>query len=148
MEIFPDSSLLKINKTLKMLNNSVNLKDTKKVDHILESSLDFQFLFDAPNIIIYNRKSKTTFNSSLNSHVYWATLYNGILNSDKKKNFFILFFCLGWTKTGLMVWWRKIWTWNFQKTSNLQLLNLCCLGLYMFYKSLKIYFLKSVYIYL
>ena len=28
-----------------MFNNSVNFKDTKKVDHILESSLDFQSYF-------------------------------------------------------------------------------------------------------
>ena len=33
------------NKTVQMLNNSVNFKDTKKVDHILESSLDFQSYF-------------------------------------------------------------------------------------------------------
>ena len=33
------------NKTVQMLNNSVNFKDTKKVDHILESSLEFQSYF-------------------------------------------------------------------------------------------------------
>ena len=36
----PDSRLLKIIKTVQMFNISVNFKDTKKVDHILESSLD------------------------------------------------------------------------------------------------------------
>ena len=34
-----------------MFNISVNFKDTKKTDHILESLLDFQSLFDAINII-------------------------------------------------------------------------------------------------
>ena len=32
---------------LKMFNISVNFKDTKEVDHTLESSLDFQTYFDA-----------------------------------------------------------------------------------------------------
>ena len=40
-EIFPDSSLLKPNKTVQMFTISVNFKDTKKADLILESSLDF-----------------------------------------------------------------------------------------------------------
>ena len=40
LEICQDSSLLKINKTVQMFNISVNFKDTKKVDHILVSSLD------------------------------------------------------------------------------------------------------------
>jgi len=47
----PDSSLLKTNKTVQMFNISVDFKDTKKVDHILESSLDFQTVFDAINVI-------------------------------------------------------------------------------------------------
>ena len=48
-------------------------KDTKKVDHILESSLDIKSGFDALNVIY---KSKTIFMPSLNSHVYWDTLHN------------------------------------------------------------------------
>ena len=57
-----------------MFNISVNLKDAKKVDHIMESSLDSQSLFDALYVIYHYRKSKTIFKSSLNSHVYWDTL--------------------------------------------------------------------------
>jgi len=34
-----------------MFNISVNFKDTKKVDHILEISLDFQSFFDALYVI-------------------------------------------------------------------------------------------------
>ena len=45
-------NLLKnINKTVEMFNISVNLKDAKKVDHIMESSLDYQSLFDALYVI-------------------------------------------------------------------------------------------------
>ena len=38
---------IEINKTDQMFNIFVNFKDTKKVDHILKSSLDFQSLLDA-----------------------------------------------------------------------------------------------------
>ena len=55
-----------------MFNISVNFKDTKKVDQILESSLDFQSFLDG--LYINYRKLKTKFKSSLNSHVYWDTL--------------------------------------------------------------------------
>ena len=34
-----------------MFNNSINLKGTKKVDHILERSLDFKFFFDELYVI-------------------------------------------------------------------------------------------------
>ena len=51
LEICQDSSLLKINKTVQMFNISVNFKDTKKVDHILKISSDFQSLFDALYVI-------------------------------------------------------------------------------------------------
>ena len=34
-----------------MFDNSVNFKDTTKVDHILESSLKFQSFFDALYVI-------------------------------------------------------------------------------------------------
>ena len=43
--------LIKINKTVYMFYISINFKDTKKVGHILESSLDVQSFFDALNVI-------------------------------------------------------------------------------------------------
>ena len=50
IRICPDSSLLKINKIVQMLDISINFED-KKVDHILEISLDFQSLIDALYVI-------------------------------------------------------------------------------------------------
>ena len=53
----PDFSLLKINNTVQMFNISVNFKDKKKEDHILESSLNFQFFSSAcPLSIIGNQR--------------------------------------------------------------------------------------------
>jgi len=50
IRICPDSSLLKINKIVQMLDISINFED-KKVDHILEISLDFQSFIDALYVI-------------------------------------------------------------------------------------------------
>ena len=50
-EICPDSRLLKINKTVQIFYTSVNLKDKRKVDHILVSSLKVQSFFDAFYVI-------------------------------------------------------------------------------------------------
>ena len=46
-EFCPDSSLLKINRTVHVLR----YKDTKKVDHMLEISLDFQSFFEVLYVI-------------------------------------------------------------------------------------------------
>ena len=51
LEIGSDSSYVKINKIVKMLNISVNFKDIKKVNHISESSFDVQSIFDKLYVI-------------------------------------------------------------------------------------------------
>ena len=59
-----------------MFNISFNFKDAKKVDHILEISLEVQSIFDSPNVIYQLSKIKDDIQVlSLNSHVYWDTLY-------------------------------------------------------------------------
>ena len=58
-----------------MFNISVNYKVTKKADPILESSLDVESFLMYFMSFINHQKSKTIFKSSLNSHVYWDTLY-------------------------------------------------------------------------
>ena len=45
-------------------------EDIRKVDHFMKSLV---ILLSLP--FIKNKKSKTTFKSSLNSHVYWHTMY-------------------------------------------------------------------------
>ena len=57
------------------VNIFVNFKIFKKVDHILKSSSDVQSFFLPFMSFINNLKSKTTFKSSLNSHIYWDTMY-------------------------------------------------------------------------
>jgi len=52
--------------------NIFNFKDTKKVDHILENS----FFFDEIYVIYQLSEIKDDIRkSSLNSYVYWDTLY-------------------------------------------------------------------------
>ena len=66
-----DPSFLKIN-----CSNVLYLrhfKDTKKVEHFLESCLDFKFFL--MQYFINYRKLKTIFMSPLNSHIYWDTQY-------------------------------------------------------------------------
>ena len=83
-----------------MLNNSVNSKKQRSVDHIQESSLDLQHFMSFINY----RKLKTIFMTSLNSHVYWDTYINvyfykteiGIFEQTRKKN--IYFF---WSNFGV-----------------------------------------------
>ena len=57
------------------VNIFVNFKIFKKVDHILKSSSDVQSFFLPFMSFINNLKSKTTFKSSLNSHIFWDTMY-------------------------------------------------------------------------
>ena len=63
----------------------VNFKDTKRVDYILESLLDFQFFVIHFMSIINNRKSTTILKSSFNSHVYWDTLYVSYISLKTKE---------------------------------------------------------------
>ena len=80
-----------------MLNNSVNFKKQRSVDHIQESSLDLQHFMSFINY----RKLKTIF---MTSHVYWDTYINvyfykteiGIFEQTRKKNY--LFF---WSNFGV-----------------------------------------------
>ena len=79
LEFFSRFQSIKINKTVQTFNMSVNFKDSKKIDHILESLLAAQsFLMHFMSFINY-RKSKTIFKSSLNSHAYWDTLWLNLI---------------------------------------------------------------------
>ena len=78
-EICPDSSLLKTNITVQMFNNSWSILNIqKKVNHILESSLDFLNFFKLFMSFSNYRKSNQIFKCSLNSHVYWDILYKSV----------------------------------------------------------------------
>ena len=69
-----DSSLLKIIKIVQMFNISVNFKDTAKVAHILESSLDFTSLVDALYIIYQLSEIKDRVQVFSQFPLYWDTL--------------------------------------------------------------------------
>ena len=69
-----DSSLLKIIKIVQMFNISVNFKDTAKVAHILESSLDFTSLVDALYIIYQLSEIKARVQVFSQFPLYWDTL--------------------------------------------------------------------------
>ena len=65
-----------INTTVKMFNVSVNFKIQEGTQHFGKHIRRFNlFLMNFMSFINY-RKSKTIFKSSLNSHVYWDTLFD------------------------------------------------------------------------